>query len=463
MAAPTGRRARVPLALRILIGMGLGLATGLVLGKSAAPLSLFGSLVIDLIKGLAGPYLFCLVVETFLQTRVQARSAGAMVAISLTNASIALLIGLTISNVLQPGKSFQILADDPAFATARADMQNLEKAVGSSRTIDFFKDILGHVPTSFVKPFLDGSILSIVILAVLAGAALRMVKARQIAEGQGSYRVVEDGLAVGSKALEQILEWVIYLVPLAVFGVVAKTVGQYGLGVFRGLFVYLAIGMAGLLIQVGVVYQLWLVLVARMPLKRFWSAAREPIVFAMGVGSSNASIPKTLHALDGMGVSKTSARMAACIGTNLNNDGILLYEAMAVLFVAQAIGVQMTLPQQLLAAASCAIAGIGISGVPEAGLISLVLVLKTVKLPDGPVEEILPILLTVDWVLGRCRAMTNVTSDMLVAVLLDRFDKGKPAIGPAEPDLDFDPALEQTHTYEATQPLDCESDGAGQR
>ena len=74
--------------------------------------------------------------------------------------------------------------------------------------------------------------------------------------------------------------------------------------------------------------------------------------------------------------------MAACVGTNLNNDGILLYEAMAVLFVAQAIGIDLDFGQQLLVAASCVIAGIGISGVPDAGLISLLIVLKTVKLPD---------------------------------------------------------------------------------
>jgi Na+/H+-dicarboxylate symporter len=118
-----------------------------------------------------------------------------------------------------------------------------------------------------------------------------------------------------------------------------------------------------------------------------------------------------------MGVSPASARLAACVGTNLNNDGILLYEAMAVLFVAQAHGIPMSLSQQVAAAIACLIAGIGIAGVPEAGLISLSLVLATVGLP----LELLPLLLTVDWLLSRARAMTNVTSDMLVAVLLDRF------------------------------------------
>jgi Na+/H+-dicarboxylate symporter len=142
----------------------------------------------------------------------------------------------------------------------------------------------------------------------------------------------------------------------------------------------------------------------------------------MGASSSLATLPITLRALTRMGVSDRSARMAACVGTNLNNDGILLYEAMAVLFVAQVHGIDLSLGQQLVAALSCLIAGIGIAGIPEAGLISLALVLATARLP----LEILPLLLTVDWFLSRCRAMTNVTSDLLVAVVLDRLD-AKPA------------------------------------
>src|SRR3954453_6190324 len=99
---------------------------------------------------------------------------------------------------------------------------------------------------------------------------------------------------------------------------------------------------------------------------------------------------------------------------------------MAVLFVAQVYGIELTLGQQLLTAASCVIAGIGIAAIPDAGLISLALVLATVGLP----AEILPLLLTVDWLLSRCRAMTNVTSDILVAVLLDRFERGSAPMKP---------------------------------
>ena len=254
------------------------------------------------------------------------------------------------------------------------------------------------------------------MLAVLLGAALRRVKTEQIARGETGWRHVEDGVGALLRAFELMLSWIIAIVPLAVFGVVAQTVGQHGFAPFAGLGPYVGVALLGLGLQVALVYQAWL-LFAGVRLSWFWKGARDPVVYAAGASSSLATLPVTLRSLDRMGVSPASARLAACVGTNLNNDGILLYEAMAVLFVAQAHGIALTLPQQIAAALVCLVAGIGIAGVPEAGLISLSLVLATVGLP----LQLLPLLLTVDWLLSRARAMTNVTSDMLVAVLLDRL------------------------------------------
>lgn len=200
----------------------------------------------------------------------------------------------------------------------------------------------------------------------------------------------------------------------------AQTVGTHGIGELRGLGVYLGVVILGLALHVGLVYHAWVVLVARIPLRRFWAGVREPVVYAAGASSSLATLPVTLRSLRLMGVSDEAARMSACVGTNLNNDGILLYEAMAALYVAQVFGIELSFFQQLMIAATCVLAGVGIAGIPEAGLISLALVLTTAGLP----LTILPLLLSVDWVLSRCRAMTNVISDMLVAVLIDHFRSG---------------------------------------
>ncbi|WP_169976974.1 dicarboxylate/amino acid:cation symporter [Tautonia rosea] len=397
----------------------------LAIGRFTVTLGYLGSLVVDLIKGLAGPLLFFAVIDAFLRTRIRARNAGLMLLISGINAAIAVVIGLTISNTIEPGRYLNQEIEAPvaamdgqgAEAGVEGEPADLARFDAGRRPIDFVRDLLGFVPTNPVQPFLESSILSIIILALLGGAALRKVKDEQIAEGRADYRVIETGVAVVFRAIEVALAWVIALVPLAVFGVVAKTVAEQGFEPFLGLIVYVGVAMLGLAIQVGVVYQLWIVLVARMPLRTFWKYAKEPVAYAMGASSSLATLPVTLKNLERMGISPTAARLSACVGTNLNNDGILLYEAMAVLFVAQAYGIDLSITQQLIVAFSCVVAGIGIAGVPEAGLISLALVLSTVGLP----LEQLPLLLTVDWVLSRCRAMTNVTADFLVAVLLDRL------------------------------------------
>ena len=416
-------RLRVPFVYRILFAMVLGGLVGWRCGHHVERLGEIGTAIIDLIKALAGPLLFFAVLDAFLRTQVRARSAALMVAITLTNAVLAVSIGLTLSNLLRPGDYLRAPILSATAPTGPVPVPKIQR-------IDFLRELLAYLPKNIVQPLLENSVITIVMLAVLAGWALRRVKMEQEAVGDTRYRVVEAWVTTVLRAIEVMLGAVIALVPLAVFAVVARTVGRGEFDRFRGLAAYVVVAVLGLAIQVLVVYQSWIVVVARMSLKRFWAGARDAVVYAMGASSSLATLPMTLRCLDRMKVSPQSARLAACVGTNLNHDGIILYEAMAVLFVAQVYGIKLTFAQQVVAAVSCVFAGIGIAGVPDAGLISLALVLATVGLP----VEILPLLLTVDWLLSRCRAMTNVTSDILVAVLLDRFSAGV-GEGPDEPAL----------------------------
>ena len=399
---------RFPFYARILSAMALGALLGLAAGPRVAPLGELGRVVITLIKALAAPLLFFAILDAFLRTEIHGRSAARMVVVSLTNASIALAIGLTLSNLLRPGEASAALRRAAGVSAAPA---------AAPAGLDFGKVVSGLVPTSVAGPFVENAILGIVVLGVLLGAALRRVKNEQASRGDFTLRPLEDAIAGLFRAFEVVLSWIVAIVPLAVFGVVAQTVGEHGFAPFAGLGPYVGVALLGLGLQVFFVYQAWLLFSARVRLRWFWSGARDAVAYAAGASSSLATLPVTLRCLDRMGVSPAAARLAACVGTNLNNDGILLYEAMAVLFVAQAHGVALSLPQQTAAAAVCLVAGVGIAGVPEAGLISLSLVLTTVGLP----LTLLPLLLTVDWLLSRARAMTNVTSDMLVAVVLDRF------------------------------------------
>ena len=392
---------RFPLYLQIIAALALGLVVGPLLGKNAAPLGELGRLVVQLIKGVATPLLFFAIVNAVLRAEVEAKGALRMLGAAILNASVALFIGLLISNVLHPGQHLEALAPPPPGAKIE------------DRKIDFLGTLASYVPADIVTPFAQNLILGVILIALLVGFGLRRV--REELRGSEQTSDIDGAIGVLMRLFEVILTWITRLIPLAVFGVVSKAVGENGYAPLRGLGVYVGVGLLGLSLHVLIVYHFWLRFVLHVPLRRFWREAREPVVYALGANSSLATLPVTLRALDRLGVSRGASALGACVGTNLNNDGIILYEGMALLFVAQASGIHLSLGQQLLAAAVCMFAAMGVAGVPEAGFISLALVLNTLHLP----VEILPLLLSVDWIIARARSVTNVLSDMLLSLIVD--------------------------------------------
>lgn len=400
------RKRRFPLHLQIVTAMALGLLAGPLSRERALGLGELGTIVIQLIKAAATPLLFLAIVSAILKTEIRGRSALRLFFWAGLNASIALALGLTISNVFQPGRTLaHVTATNPEATAAYAN-----------KKIDVLATLRSFVPSSLVTPFAENLVLSIILIAVLLGFGLRRARSEQLAAGVQAFRAVEDAVETLLRVMELVLGWFIKLIPFAVFGVVARAVAEHGYSPLQGLLAYLAVGLGGLTLHVILTYHLWLLFVARMPLRTFWREAKEPVAYAAGANSSLATLPVTLRALDRLGVSRSSSTLGACVGTNFNNDGIILYEGMAVLFVAQAMGIDLTLEQQIVAAASCMFAAMGVAGVPEAGFVSLALVLNTIGLP----LEILPLLLTVDWIIARGRSMTNVLSDMVLSILIDR-------------------------------------------
>jgi Na+/H+-dicarboxylate symporter len=386
----------------IVAGLALGVVAGLAMGPAAKPLGIVGALVIQAIKLAAAPLLMLAIVNAVLGAQVTMKGGLRMAFFAAVNASLALGLGLLLSNLLRPGEHLAFAAGAPA---------GTPPATGKLELARFLSNF---VPPSLVQPFADNAVFPMVVMALTLGVALRTLKDR----GE-PVAGLETALAVGQRAFEVILGWIVALAPLAVFAVVAKSVGEYGLAPIKGLAAYVGVGLLGLTLHPVIVYNAWLIFYAKTSLGRFWSEAKEPAIYSIGANSSLATLPLTLRALDNLKVSKASSALGACVGTNLNNDGIILYEAMAVLFVAQAHGLHLSLGDQFAAAMACLVAAMGIAGVPEAGFISLSLVLATVGLPT----ELLPLLLTVDWILARARSVVNVLSDMMVSILIDQ-DRG---------------------------------------
>ncbi len=372
-----------------------------------------GLLVVWLLKTLAIPLIFFAILDSFIRTSLPLRKGAKLLGICLINVSVAMLIGLAIMNSWQPGRSWYGRVDEL-----------LHLVPGTRPTITFtpsehpLEDLLAYIPRTLADPFSSHNIIGVVLVALVLGAVLRWSHTRT-GRGAGPVDQIVRGVERIYVWLVTILWWIILAVPFAVFGVVAQVVGKSGLGVFSILGTFLAAMLLGLTLHAFVYYPLAAWLVGKIPPKVYVGQGMDAITTAVSCNSSLATVPVTLRCLERMRVSVQSARLAACVGTNLNNDGITLYEAMAALFLAQALGFDLPMSKQIVVVVASIIAGAGVAGIPEAGMIVLPLVLSAAGLPDQVILAAIPLIMTVDWIIARARSGVNVMSDMLVAILLD--------------------------------------------
>ena len=207
-----------------------------------------------------------------------------------------------------------------------------------------------------------------VLLTLALGIGLVKIRDSQKARGEKSFSVVVDLLTIGFELLMKVLLWVVALVPLAVFGIVASSVGQKeGMRVFASLIWLIVVVVGGLSVQVvWYLFQMWAV--ARMSPLRFLRGSLNVMANTISTASTAATIPITLRSLERLGISRRSSQLTACIGTNFNNDGTALYQATAVLFMAQALGYHLSILDQIMIMLTTLVASVGAGEFPREAL-----------------------------------------------------------------------------------------------
>jgi Na+/H+-dicarboxylate symporter len=427
----TANRLPMPLYTQVLIAVIFGGLLGVIFGQEPylggitnAQLGKLGMVVVQLLKTLAIPLIFFAILDALIRTSLPLSQGTRLLVICLVNVTVAMTIGLVIMNTWQPGLSWQGHVDQ--LLQLVPGSKGPAKVATSQTPIE---DLAAYIPRTILSPFSTNNIIGVVLLALVLGTGLRRLHVRAARTGADDHAIVRAVEWI-YEWLVRILGWIIHLVPLAVFGVVAQVVGKSGVGVFSVLWIFLVAMLAGLTIHSLIYYPLVAWFVGKKSPKVYVGEGADAIMTAMSCNSSLATVPVTLQCLHRMNVSAQSARLAACVGTNLNNDGITLYEAMAALFLAQALGYDLSLTSQFLIVAASIIAGAGVAGIPEAGLIVLPLVLSAAGLPDTVIAAAIPLIMTVDWIIARARSGVNVMSDMLVAILLDA-GHATPAAQPA--------------------------------
>jgi Na+/H+-dicarboxylate symporter len=399
---PESRPGGLPLYVWVVLAVAIAVPVGLFWGEGATNLELLPKLILRALTALAAPLVVLAILSAIVTNEVKGRLGALMMLFYLINTLVAMLIGLSLSNLLQPGKGASLVEAGTATPI-------LAKKTATELLTDL-------IPRSIGEPFTQNHLAQLVLLTLALGIGLVKIRDSQKARGEKSFSVVVDLLTIGFELLMKVLLWVVALVPLAVFGIVASSVGQKeGMRVFASLIWLIIVVVVGLSIQVvWYLFQMWAL--ARMSPLRFLRGSLNVMANTISTASTAATIPITLRSLERLGISRRSSQLTACIGTNFNNDGTALYQATAVLFMAQALNYQLSILDQIMIMLTTLVASVGAGGIPSGSFVTMPLIFSAVRLPSDKI----PILLTVDWLLDRCRTTSNVLGDMTVAVLLDR-------------------------------------------
>ena len=395
------------LYVQVLTAIVLGVVFGVLWPDQAAAMRPLGDGFIKLVRMLIAPIIFTTIVVGIAHMgelkdvgRIGLRAFIYFEVVS----TLALVIGLVVVNVLQPGVGLNMVAT-PADVQAAAAYG--AQAAQAHDTIAF---LLNIIPTTMVDAFARGDILQVLLVATLTGIALLGLGTRV----QGLVDVLDQL----SQALFALVGLIMRLAPIGAFGAMAFTVGRYGLGTL------LSLGqlMAGVYITclLFIIIILGTILrVAGLGLARFLRYIAEEILIVLGTSSSESALPRLMAKLERLGCSKPVVGLVVPAGYSFNLDGTAIYMTMAAVFVAQASGVQLTAGQQISMLAILMLTSKGAAGVTGSGFITLAATISTI--PAIP-PAALALLVGVDRFMSEARAITNLIGNAVATVAIARWD-----------------------------------------
>ena len=391
----------------VLAGIVLGVLVGFLAPHAGVAMRPLGDGFIKLIKMLIAPVIFSTVVVGIarLGTMKEVGRIGVRALVYFEVVStLALVIGLVVVNVLQPGLG---VGAKPSAQDVTAVAAYGSQA-GQLTTVQF---LLNIIPTTVVDGFARGDLLQVLLFSVLFGLALLSMRDRV-------QRLV-DLLAELSEALFAVIGMIMWLAPIGAFGAMAFTVGQYGIGSLLSLGKLMAGVYLTCILFVFVVLGFIMRLVG-LSLPRFLRYIKEEILIVLGTSSSESALPRLMVKLEQLGCAKPVVGLVVPTGYSFNLDGTSIYMSMAALFVAQAAGIHLGLREQLAILGVLLLTSKGAAGVTGSGFITLAATLTAI--PSIPMAG-LALLLGVDRFMSEARAITNLIGNGVAAVAVSRWEK----------------------------------------
>jgi Na+/H+-dicarboxylate symporter len=393
----------LPLLLLIALGVLAGGVCGWWWGEDMLAVAWIGELFLNALKMLIVPLIFAAVISGVAalgDVRKLGRLGGITVTYYFCTTAVAVAIGLVMVNWIQPGVGL-------AFEEAA-----LPEDLAAQAEVGVSDILLSLVSPNLVAAAADTQLLPVILFAIVLSAALSTVGPR------GAHVIAFfDGL---NEAMMKLVTWLMFTAPIGIFALVASRLGQAGGGeafaqTIAAVSWHVVTVLGGLAIHFGFLVGV-LILLARRPLSYLVVMLRA-LITAFGTASSSATLPLTMECARENQVDRRAVRFVLPLGSTVNMDGTALYEAAAALFIAQAYGIELSLGQQMIVFVTATLAAIGAAGIPEAGLVTMVIVLTAVGLP----LEGVGLLLAVDWFLDRFRTTVNVWGDAVGAAVVDRF------------------------------------------
>ncbi|MCB1317607.1 MAG: dicarboxylate/amino acid:cation symporter [Leptospiraceae bacterium] len=419
------KAAHIWIPVGIIVGMLLALLLGWFFGTDVGMFGWLGTLFLNALKMIIVPLIMSSMVLGIVRLgdiRTVGMTGFKSVAYYTVTTGLAVLVGLILVNIIQPGvadpsETPVIITEAPGNNTADipsdgADSMNQDGTVSHPK-LTVTDIVLSMVPENIIAAMADLQILPLIVFSMLLGGVLSTMGERA--------RPLVDLFDSLEGAVIKIVDLVIWLSPLGVFGLVCGRLAEagglaefvngdlyqlrwYALAVIIGLAVHALVVLPGILI----------LLARRNPITYFWNMMTA-LVTAFSTSSSSATLPVTMECVEENNqVSPRSARFVLPLGATINMDGTALYEAVAALFIAQMYGIDLSTGQQLIIFLTATLAAVGAAGIPQAGLVTMVMVLQAV---DLPVEGI-TLILAIDWFLDRCRTTVNVWGDAIGAAVI---------------------------------------------
>ncbi len=421
---------RLPLHWKIIIGMIFGGLYGIlsaVMGWSQFTsdwVTPFGDIFLNLLKVIAVPLVLGSLitgVASLSDVKKLSRIGGRTIAIYIITTTIAVSIGLVMVNLLEPGtgvpRSLQEQLQTAYQSDAESDMERADSAKNRG-PLQVFVDMTPD--NVFGALSNNGRMLQVVFFSILFGIALVIIPS-------DAGKPLIDFFASLTSVIIQIVNMIMVAAPIGVFALIAKTINQVAQDdlsavaeLLSALGFYCLVVVAGLLIHGFITYPILLKTFSSMKIGRFFRGIAPAQLLAFSSSSSGATLPITMKMCErNLGVSKEVSSFVLPLGATINMDGTALYQAVAAVFIAQALGLGLDTTAQLQIVLTAVLASIGTAAVPGAGIIMLIIILETIGVPAAGIA----LILGVDRILDMCRTAVNVTGDAAVASSVDAIEK----------------------------------------